>query len=431
MLLAALMAMTVNAVPVMRTIINKHLYHATSSSTRCVTGSHDPTVTETAITHLTLWDISNPVYPRQGITLCESNWWGYLGYRDATVYQNLLIYMDENYLNIMDISNIDIPILLYHLRISQVYCLGVYEHYLVMGKHDGLLDVYDLTEPSTLRFVGSFMAQPAVWNLRQSGDKLAVICGNYSNNTASLFAFSEAEESFTEVGSVTGTGRMSYVGELAGKLIFKYVQSGIMIYDYAATSPPVLLYEMLPSQDLNQVLSWADKMVSISLDNRLRVWQLNELSEPVEMDYYDLSHLNLVQGALFELKGERLLYMVGNLLCLELDIQDSAGSIEPVAKYDNGDDLALLSVPKASDWLFTPSDQGLRSLKLDSSGLISEGVQLPLEGQVRSFKAWESTLQILSGAEGSLRMQSIKVQDPAHPVTVSDLLMESGDVFVR
>lgn len=431
LLLAALSVMALDALPVMRTILNKPVYHASSSETRAVTGWRDPTVTATAITHLTLWDIGNPVYPRQGITLSESNWWGYTGYREATVYQNLLIYMDENYLSVMDISNIDIPVRVHHLRIYSIYCLGVYQHYLLLGKQDGTLDVYDLAEPSTLRYVGSFQAQPSVWAIRQSGDKLGVICGNYSNHTASLFGFNEAEETFTELASVTGTGRMSWVGEVAGRLVCEYQQSGIMIYDYASSSPPALLHEMPASADLYQVLGWEDKMVSISQDNHLRVWQLNEQSQPVQSDYYDLSHLGLDQKALFELKGERLLFMVGNLLCLVLDISDSAPSLEPIAKYENGENLNLLAVPSPSDGFFVPSVQGIRALKLDSSGLISENVLLPIPGPTLSLKAWQSTLQVLSGPAGSTRMTSINVEDSAQPHTVSDIELGQCDLLLR
>jgi len=240
-MLTVWMAVALDAVPVMRTIINTPLYHASSSDTRCVTGTHDPTITQTAITHLTLWDTSDPVNPRPGITLSESNGWGFVGYREATVYQKLLIYMDEDYLSILDIDNIYSPVLVYHLRISLVYCLGVYEHYLLLGKQDGGVDVYDLSAPSILRFVGSFQAQPPVWDMWQSGDKLAMICGNYSIHTARLYGFDEAEESFEELASVTGTGRMSYVGELDGKLIMKYEGGGLSVYDYVTTTPPLLL----------------------------------------------------------------------------------------------------------------------------------------------------------------------------------------------
>jgi hypothetical protein len=56
----------------------------------------------------------------------------------------LLIYMDVDYLSILDIDNIYSLSLVYHLRISLVYCLGVYELLYSWESMVGGVDVYDL-----------------------------------------------------------------------------------------------------------------------------------------------------------------------------------------------------------------------------------------------------------------------------------------------
>ncbi len=144
--LLALLWVSLNGTPVARTILNTSVTHASASQNRCVTACYSGSVS-TQLARITLWDTTNPVYPRQGVTINSNYTWGLYHFRQPTVRDSLLFYMDSFVLRIVDIGNIDLPVTLSQLHVIYTQCFAVYAHYVLMGTTDGTILAFDISNP--------------------------------------------------------------------------------------------------------------------------------------------------------------------------------------------------------------------------------------------------------------------------------------------
>lgn len=418
-----------SAVPVLQSAINTEMYYVTASNTRCVTGYYDPLNFGTAITHLTLWNTENPPYPRAGITLSNYQWNGWHAYRQPTVYQHYLLYMDEFRLNILDISNVDIPVTVAQMNIGQTYCFAIMEHYLVRGNQDGTLDMYDLSNPSTPRFMSSTPSLPAIWSMWYSDGRLAVRCGHFANNTAKLFELDAASETLTEVASVTLDGKLSYVGQCQERMILQREDESIRIYEIGMGSTPVLAADIPASDKNKQIIANEGKIISISTSNCVRIWHLDNDNEMLQTGYYDLSHLSLARGWLYSLEGNILTYSVDNVLCLFLDISDLAESPATLSTICDGKVYGSAIMVEDSEHVYYINADRISALKLDSDGrLSSDGDLADTNGglQIRSTK---QHLYHLTQRDGALRTRIMRIDATQNPVLLADIPSPSHEFY--
>ena len=189
--LLALLWVSLNGTPVARTILNTSVTHASASQNRCVTACYSGSVS-TQLARITLWDTTNPVYPRQGVTINSNYTWGLYHFRQPTVRDSLLFYMDSFVLRIVDIGNIDLPVTLSQLHVIYTQCFAVYDHYVLMGTTDGTILAFDISNPSQPVYVSTSQAVGIINQMWVQGDYLAVNCGFPGNNRASIFAWTPA-----------------------------------------------------------------------------------------------------------------------------------------------------------------------------------------------------------------------------------------------
>jgi len=430
-ILSVLLAMqiTLFATPYVQTIMNSNVYHASYSDTRCVTAFYDPTNLGTALTYMTVWDISDPVRPLPGKTIYYSEWIGLISYRQPTIYGNLLLYLDEFHLHILDVENIYTPTQLFQLTITQAYCFAVFDHYLVLGNQDGTLVTYNISNPTNIQYVSTSISQPAIWMMWASGDKLAVRCGNYSHNTAKLYCFNEDTEQFTELGSVTIDEKLTYVGTIDDKLVLQSESGYIGIYNCSQASGTLLVNSQEPSDELSQIISGGSKIISISEDNCIRVWQLNSQLELCQSGFFDLSHMQMDKGALFELRNDRLLCSIDTVISLVLDVSDNSPELECVSTFADGSDFRSISPAPAHNTLFYLKNNSLASLRMDAQGDIMPDGDIAAAGFVLEMESAKEKLHLLTTVNSDIHLQSLNMQDFMNPSLISDITVESDEFF--
>lgn len=429
--LSVLLAMQIAlfATPHVQTIINSNVYHASYSDNRCVTAFYDPTDLGTALNYMTLWDIRDPVRPLPGTTIYYEEWNGLRSYRQPTIYGNLLLYLDEFHLHILDVENIYTPTQLFQLSITQTYCFAVFDHYLVLGNQDGTLVTYDISEPANIQYVSTSISQPAIWMMWASGDKLAVRCGNYSHNTAKLYGFNPDTEQFTELGSISNDEKLTYVGTIDDKLVIQSESGYIRIYSCSPSSGTLLVSSQDSSDELSKIISGGNKIISISEDNCIRIWQLNSQLGLCQSGFFDLSHMQMQKGALFELRNNRLLCTIDTVICLVMDVSDCSPELECISTFTDGTDYRSISPAPAHNTLFYLKNNGIASLRMDSQGDIMPDTEIAAAGFVLEMESAKEKLHLLTSVDSNIHLQSLNMQDIMNPGLISDINLESDEFF--
>lgn len=415
-------------VPVARTILNTPVYQATASENRCVTGHFTSSVSE-QITHLTLWDTSNPVYPRQGFTIISNFTWGQHSFRQPTVKDSLLFYLDSYVLRIVDISNIDIPAQLSQLHVTYMQCFAVWGHYVVIGTTEGAMLVFDIANPSQPAWVSSATVPGCVYRMWVCDDRLGVSCGVLQSNTAKLFNWDAATETFAEETSLESGGVLDYIGTMNGHVVLGTNNGNIRIYNYSPGMVPVLIQDFAGGYNLRQALCSGENFYALGEDNCIRIWEINANDNMVLAGHYDLSHMSMEQGALWEINGDYLLYSVDTVICLILDVSDLSSPPEFVDKYTGDYAINDIVVPEGRSWLYFNYQESLCGVKADSAGRLSEGTDIPDNGEIHRMQEYRQNLYLIVTEDNQLRLRVLNVCDPDDPLLVADMAVNSAQVF--
>lgn len=421
-------AIALSGIPIARSIISSGVTHASASDTRCITATYVSSVS-TNINRITLWDTTNPEYPRQGITLVNNNTWGLYHFRQPMVWQNLLLYMDSYVLRIIDISNIDIPVQLAQLPAFYVNCFTVYDHYLVLGTSSGTLDVYDLSNPAQPALVSVTPNLTYVMGLWVSSRRLGVSCGSTVNNTAKTFAWAPATQSFYELASVLPIGKVTYVGDMSGRVVVRRENGSVPIYAYYQGGPPMLVLELSGGYNLRHLLVQDDLLYAYSEDNCLRIWQIDNNNTLAQVSHFDVSHLSLDPGALFELRDNRLVCSVATSICMILDVADFGAVPEFVSNHYVGVPIKSIAIPEGSSDVFYMVEDRLTGLKLDSSGQLSQGSVLTGNGYYRRMIENKGFLYLIYTIGSALYLQVIDFRDPDNHVVVHEVPVSASQIF--
>jgi hypothetical protein len=425
-LLLGTLTVALNGMPVAETIINTYNHIASASVTRCITATHYSWEHVTDYLNVRLWDITDPVYPRQGVNLPGSH---YSRYSQPAVYGNYLLYLMHNNLHIMDIENIDIPV-----ELTQIPALGtcrfvIYDHYAVLGKQNGSLAVYDISDPPHPVFVNSTSSTPNIVDMWVSGNKLGVRYVNPGYDTSKLFSFTEETMSLVELASVNSDYSISYVGALNERLVCQTDNGTLRIYDYSQGNPPVLVYETSAPYNMSQVLAHGDILISMSQSNCVRFFRLNPNDTLTEFSHFDLSHMSFGEGHLCGILGDRLTFTVDTNICMILDISNLDPAPEYVGGYNNGTYINTIANPQGTDRLYFMNENRLSCVKLDYSGALTDGPDIYNTGYGHRMLAYNQCLYLIATIDNSLHFTILNVQDPENPILVNDTQVPYANIF--
>lgn len=415
-----------NGVPATETIINTYNHFASASETRCITATHYSWENVSSFINVTLWDISNPVYPLQGVTLSGSN---SVRYGQPVLFGNHLLYLMYNNLYIMDIGDIDLPVEVTHISVPGTCCLEVFDHYAVLGKQDGNFIVYDISDPANPAFVNSTPSIPNVVDMWVSGDKLGVRYMYPGYDVSKLFSFTQGTMVLVELASVTSGRGISYVGALNDRMVCHTESDTLRIYDYSQGNPPVLVNETSSPFNMSQILAHENKLIAMSRSNCLKFMRLNPDDSLTDISYFDLSHMSLSEGKLCRVLGDKLTFTVRTDICLILDISDLDPAPEYVSCYDNGTHINTLANPQVTDRLYFMNEDRLSCVKLDYSGVLSNGPDIYDIGYGHRMITYGQCLYLIVSEDDSLRFKIINVQDLENPILVSDTQVPYANIF--
>ncbi len=416
------------AVPVARTIINTTVYHASASENRCVTGHFTSSVSEN-LTHLTLWDTSNPVYPRQGITIVSNYTWGLHSFRQPTLRGNLLFYMDSFVLRIVDISNIDAPQQLAQVQVTYMLCFALWEHYVVLGTSEGAMMVFDITDPTQPTWVSTTTVPGCVYKMWACDNGLAASCGSAQNNTARLFSWDSSTQNFVEESSIESGGRLNYVGTMTGRIVLSKEDGNVHVYNHSPGTEPVLIQNFAGGSNLRQVLCSGDRFYAFSQDNCVRIWQIDASNAMNQIGHYDLSHLSLEQGALWEIHGNRLIYSVDTLILMILDVADLSAPVEFVDKFSDETVMNNIVIPEGTNWLYYNNEDRLGCVKVDNTGMLSEGREIPDNGYLYKMLEYRQNLYLLCRVNNALVLRVLNVSHQDSPCLIAELPVSYAQIF--
>jgi hypothetical protein len=412
--------------PVLQSALNTNVYHASASAQRCITAYYDPTDLGFALNYVTLWNVENPEYPLAGTTIYEEQYFGPVAYRQPTVYQHYLLYMDEFYLRILDIANVNTPSQVYQMPLAGMYCFTVLDHYLITGHQDGSINSYDITEPQAPVLISSTPSQAAIWMLWPVGNMLAARCGNYTNNTAKLFGFSSG--TLSELASVTPSGQISYVGAWNGRLVVQSSSGNILLYEYSS-GEDILVADIAASDQTQKIITDGTFLASTGEDNCVRIWQWDPTNGLYIAGYYDLGHLGLDPGILCEMKDGHLLFTLDTVLCLMLDINDLAPDPAFLSTHTDGSPYRSVAIPEHGNTIYCEKNNALHSLKLMPDGRIVPDDNVPAAGVVMSLEGYRDNLYYLAPSDTSYRLKAMNVSDPSAPLAFADLPLTSYEFF--
>lgn len=416
-----------HGIPVLESALNTNVYHASSSDTHCVTAFYDPTDLGTALNYMTLWNVEDPAHPIAGTTIYESQWSGMVAYRQPTVYKHYLLYMDSFHLHILDITNINSPTQVFQQLLGQIYCFTVMDDYLITGSQDGILTVFDITEPQLPVQLSSTASMPAIWMLWPCGNLLAVRCGNYSNNTAKLFGFSSG--TLSELASVTPGGQISYVGAWNARLVVQNSSGSILMYEYSSGNEPVPIADIAVSNQTQKIISDGTFLVSTGEDNCVRIWQWDPSNGLHIAGYYDLGHLGLDPGTLCELKDGHLLYTLDAVLCLLLDINDPAQDPALLHSYTDGSSYRSMAIPEHGNTIYCEKNNTLNTLRVTPDGQIIPDSEIPWTGVVINVENYRDNLYYLSSQDNAYRLKGLNVSNPSVPLSFVNMPLESDQLY--
>ena len=426
--LLALLWVSLNGTPVARTILNTSVTHASASQNRCVTACYSGSVS-TQLARITLWDTTNPVYPRQGVTINSNYTWGLYHFRQPTVRDSLLFYMDSFVLRIVDIGNIDLPVTLSQLHVIYTQCFAVYDHYVLMGTTDGTILAFDISNPSQPVYVSTSQAVGIINQMWVQGDYLAVNCGFPGNNRASIFAWTPATQNFTELVSVDAGSNITYVGCMDERIVFQKDDGSVHFYSYGQGSGPTPVLQFAGGYNLRKIRTWRDVYYTFGEDNSIRIWQLAPDNSRIQIGHYDLSHFSLDRGDLFELRDERLIYSVAESICIILDVSDLSAPPEFVDRYVTGTDIASLGIPQDSDDIYFMNEDRLDHLQLSPMGLLSESPAIYNTGYGKRLQRWNQFLYLVQGIQPNYSLSVYDLSDPASPELIWEQPVSSYSVF--
>lgn len=422
-LLLWLAASLLQGVPVAKTIINSRVYHASASETRCITAFHNSSVSNN-LTHITLWDISNPAYPRQGVTITSGTTWGQHFFRQPTVLGNLLFYLDSYRVRIVDISNADIPVHKSQLPISYTQSFVVWDHYLAAGTTDGTILTYDISDPAQPQLVSTSIAGACIFRMWLTEDKLGISRGISNAQTAALYQWQESTQSFSELTSVLIGCEVTYVGATDGRMVARDINGVTSFYGYTGGGAPTLDLQFSNGYNIRQVLAQGDRFYARSENNCLRVWELDANASVSELGHYDLSHLSSDPGILYELRGSRLVYTVSDMILIILDVSDPTRPPELLDSYNPGINISNLGIPAGGNSIYFTNEYRLSHLKLDASGMLSPGEEIQDVGWGRYLQSLRDNLYLSCGTGENLRLKVINFSDPEAPATIYDQPVE-------
>lgn len=435
MLMLCFAVIGLEAVPVARTIINTRVYQASASENRCVISYHNSSVFDD-LTHMTLWDTSNPVYPRQGYTIVSNFTWGQYHFRFPTVHGNLLFYMDSFVIRMVDISNIDVPIAVGQLQVTVAQCFAVFDHYLAVGTADGTVLTFDVSNPAQPVYVSTAYAGGAVFQMWMRDGLLGLSCGFSINQSARLLQWSEPNQCFVELASAPNDIPVTYVGAMDGYMVYSLQDGRVRFFSFDGSSPPALALELSGGYNLRQVLADADCFYALSEDNCLRVWQLNPSHQTVLTGHFDLSHLSSDRGVLFEIHDDRLIYSVSDMICMELDVSNLAADPSLIDKYVTGIPINNLAIPEGGNSIYYMNEYRFSHVKMDSSGRLETGVDIQDVGYGRRLLAHRRNLFLICGTTGDLWLKIFSFEDPespsliwSQPVTYANIFRVKDETF--
>jgi len=423
-----LLSGSILALPVLESAINANVYHASASEQRAVTGYYDPTDLGTAINYMTLWNVEDPVYPLQGTTIYESQWIGLVGYRQPTVYLHYLLYLDDNHLHILDIANINSPTQVYQCLLGQMYCFTVIEHYLITGGQDGILTVYDISNPQLPVLVSTTASQPAIWMMWPCGDFLAVRCGNYSNNSAKIYRFSSGV--LSEIGSATPGGQLAYVGAWNGRLLTQTTAGNILIYTCPPGEEAIPVADIAGSYQTQKIITDGTHLATLDNHNCVRLWQWNQQQGLCQTGYHDLGHIGLEPGTLCEFKDGKLLYTVDTVLCLLLDVTDPDPDPTLMGTFADGSPYRNIAAPEHGNTIYCEKNNALSSLKLLPDGQLLPDGFIPWTGVAVDVENHRDNLYYLALQDNAYRLKALNIANPAAPLSFADIAL-TGDAIFR
>ncbi|HRX76009.1 MAG TPA: hypothetical protein P5342_01015, partial [Candidatus Cloacimonadota bacterium] len=102
MLICLILCLGLYGEPIVETMINQEVWHASFSDTRMITCYPYDTSYASGLTHITIWDITNPGYPQAGDTFSMSSYIYYKILADPLVWGNYLIFLEGRYVQIYD-----------------------------------------------------------------------------------------------------------------------------------------------------------------------------------------------------------------------------------------------------------------------------------------------------------------------------------------
>lgn len=420
LLLFSTCVFTLNGVITVSSVLSNYTDYAAFSETRAITAYHDLDDEGTSLDFLTLWDITNPDNPLQGVTMSEPDWLGYNSYTNPTLYHNLLVYSDELHIHIVDITDIFQPVNAGQLSIQAVYCFTLYEHYLILGKQDGSLVTYDFNDPGNLQWMSMTASMPAIWGIWQCGDRLAVSCGMAATNTVKLFEFTP-NGALIECTSVPTTGRVDYIGIMNGNLLIQLLTQRILLYDVTDQSNPLLLLDTPPNQVMHNIRTDGEKAVSLSSQNCLTVWELNEENQWTSPAYYNLAYLNAEEGGMFALRDNLALVAVGSTRGVIFDISDLSLPVGFVSQFSNGTYINKLVNPESGNYLFCNSTNGLGVLSFNPDYTLSEAFDFTDWGTLRCMEFRSGKLYTIMRDVAGTSLKCIDVSNPQSPFVYSTL----------
>lgn len=429
MLICLILCLGLYGEPIVETMINQEVWHASFSDTRMITCYPYDTSYASGLTHITIWDITNPGYPQAGDTFSMSSYIYYKILADPLVWGNYLIFLEGRYVQIYDITNIHNPVQIGQIWVSQTYCITMFKNYLVLGNGDGSIDLWNIANTAAPQHLSTSNTLASIWDMWVAGDKLAVRCGHSQYNTAKLMSFNEDDKSFTEVVSVTEDCVIDYVSEIQGKLIYRAADAYVRLYDYDQSGAN-LVSEFSPAYHMNSILTDGNILLGYGANKQVQIWRLDPENNLHKIGHYDLSHSSFQSGLLFELRDGRLLFSFSTLICAIMDVSNLSPPPHLLSTYCDGTEIANIYIPTGQNNAYFTSDGQLKWMQISSSGELTAGGSIPNQGSTRTCRGYAQNLYTISIEGDDTWLSTINVENPLDPIVIDRIPVDYANVFI-
>jgi hypothetical protein len=335
-----------------------------ASDTRCVFGVLGESSTY-QYSQLIVADISNPDNIIIGHRYDDRSL-----YIDPVVQRNTLYYLKNQFLYIDDISNYSAPVNVAIIPANNVYAYTVNKNHLFLGKQNGEIEIYDVSNNQNIHYVTTHLEAPSIWKMWDMGEFIAVSYGLFPYPTVKIMEFDETTLTFNLKTSFLLAGVNSFLGMLGTRAVFGTQDRHVYIFEWDENGNSILQNDIELTFEMYYLVAVGDKIYTSDRFSTIKAWEYTSDYQLNLVSTYSLPYTSYNLAEVLRTSSNRLVLKHQWYRYFWMDVSDlnpQSNLLHTYESTNNIQNMVLYNMGNGFIYYQDNANMGLLNVTLDNN----------------------------------------------------------------